>query len=347
MTAWAFILACVLALGLTPLAWMAAFRLGVVDDPDHRKIHRRPTALLGGVAVFLAIAAPVLWLSGVTPGTLALFLGASLFLLVGLIDDVWSVGAPKLAAEFGIAFLVVFGTGQTLHLPWAWAGAALTILWIVGVANAFNCLDCADGVSSSTGLVAAAAFLVLATMTHQRFEAMFAAVIVGATLGFLAYNFPPAQIFLGDAGSLALGYLVAILAVRVSPGVLSTPALAAKAVVLAIPIYDIIRVHVVRFANGERTLAGLLTSTGKDHLPHRLLDAGLSPRSVALVIAVASAATGSAGVMLATVHSVLGAVLIGVTVILAVVLLEREWGQIVRRPAPLASASGINTSDGE
>jgi UDP-GlcNAc:undecaprenyl-phosphate GlcNAc-1-phosphate transferase len=344
MILWTFLLACILSLVLTPLARVLAVRWHMVDRPDPRKIHRYSTPVLGGLAVFAAAAIPVLLLTGITRQGIAFVLGGAFFLTVGLIDDLRSVGAGKLLVEFGVAFLVVWGTGQVFHLPWPILGVALTVAWIVGVANATNCLDCADGVAAGTGLIAALAFLALAVLTHQGLGMVIAASLGGAALGFLPYNVHPARIFLGNAGSLMLGYLIAVLGVEVSSGTHSLAALAAPAVILAIPVYDIIRVHALRFLRGERAIGRLLTSTGKDHLPHRLMDRGLSSRRAALVVWVGSMTTGAAGVALATVHTVSGVVLIGLAVVLAIVLPEREG--LSPRGHPLVQAPGWHAPDG-
>ncbi len=320
-----FLMAFVLALSLTPLARALALRWHVVDQPSSRKIHRRPTPLLGGLAVYCAFAGPVLLLFGPTREILWVLLGALAFLAIGLVDDIRGFGAGKLLIEMGVAWLIVTATGTVFHLPSPSAGTVLTVLWIAGVANAFNCFDCADGVAAVSGLVAGSAFLTIALLTDQRLEGLLAAAILGAALGFLPYNFHPAGIFLGDAGSLAVGYLVAMVGVMLSPGVLSIPAMATPAVVLAIPIYDIILVHAIRFRRGQHSLRQLLTSTGRDHLPHRLMDRGLSPRSVALTVLLASAITGAAGVALAAANSLFGALIIGLAVVMALTLLEREW----------------------
>ncbi|HKV45487.1 MAG TPA: MraY family glycosyltransferase [bacterium] len=338
-----------LAFGLTPLARAAALRCRVVDLPDPRKIHAQPTPLLGGIPLFIAIGGSLMAFSALTgpvPAWLGmLVLGGVLFLTIGLVDDVQNVGAAKLLLEFIVAGFVVQTTGLTLHLPWPIAAKALTVVWIVGVANAFNCFDCADGVATGIGLVAGGSFLAIGILTRQEYVILLAIAIVGGALGFLPYNVHPAKIFLGDAGSLTLGYLIAVLGVMVSPGVLSIPGLASKGVILAIPIYDIIRVHLMRFRGGERSLRDLLTSTGKDHLPHRLLSRGVPPSSVAVVITIASLATGACGVALAMVNSVIAAAAIGLVAVAALALVEREWGS-VRLGDKTASLGGQIRSTG-
>jgi UDP-GlcNAc:undecaprenyl-phosphate GlcNAc-1-phosphate transferase len=342
----AIVTAGILALALTPLARALALRFHVVDLPENRKIHAHPVPLLGGVAVYLAVAATVLVYSGpLTRATWGVIFGGGALLGIGLVDDARNVGSVKLALEFAIAAAVVSITGLSFHLPWPAVAHLLTILWIVGVVNAFNCLDCADGVAAGIGLVCGCAFLVLAVLTHQPVEVTLAAAIVGASLGFLPFNRHPAKIFLGDAGSLTLGYFVATLGVMVSPGILSVPALAAKAVILAIPIYDILFVHFRRYRRGQRRLGELLTSTGKDHLPHRLMDRGLSHSAAAATITLAAAATGVAGITLVTVHSAVGALTIAAAVAATIGILEREWVAAVRRPGSGISAPTPSEGD--
>jgi UDP-GlcNAc:undecaprenyl-phosphate GlcNAc-1-phosphate transferase len=341
------VIAFLLALGLTPLARAVAARWNAVDWPGDRKIHGRPTPLLGGLAVFAAIGGTLLLLFGSTREVLGLLLGGALFLALGLVDDLRDFGAGKLLAEFGVAALVVAVMRAGFHLPWPLAGTLLTVLWIVGVANAFNCLDCADGAAAGAALAAGGAFLAIGAIANQRLEMLLAAAIMGASMGFLPYNLHPARIFLGDAGSLVLGYFLAMLGVMLSPGVLSIPAMAAPAVVLLIPIYDIILVHVLRFRRGERALQRLLTSTGKDHLPHRLSARGLSPHRVTMAIVAASAATGAAGVTLAAVNTASGAILIGLAVVMIVFVLERAWvATVPRAHRTLASAPEWQNPEG-
>jgi UDP-GlcNAc:undecaprenyl-phosphate GlcNAc-1-phosphate transferase len=340
------LIAFVLAVGLTPLARALASSWHVVDQPSGRKIHRRPTPLLGGLAVFGAVATTVLIVVSPTREILWVLLGGLVFLGIGLVDDVYDYGGGKLLLEIGVAWVIVTATGTVFHLPWPPLARVLTVLWIVGVANAFNCLDCADGVATAALLAAGTAFLTIALLTDQRPEGLLAAAIFGAALGFLPYNFHPASIFLGDAGSLAMGYLVGMLGVMLSPGVLSIPAMATPAVVLAIPIYDIILVHTVRYRRGQHSLRQLLTSTGRDHLPHRLMGRGLSPRNVALTILLASVITGGAGVALAAANSLFGALLIALAVVMALALLEREWLGVTPRSRDLGPRPGPENPGG-
>jgi len=244
--------------------------------------------LLGGVAVYLAFAgATLVFLRPVIGAetTLLLVAGATAFAVIGLLDDLLNMGAWKLVVEAAVVVAIVWLGGFRVILPWPYLGDILAVLWIVGVANAVNCLDSADGVASGTAAIGALALTVLAILGQRWGIAIGTAAVAGAALGFLRHNFSPARIFLGDAGSLMLGFLLAAFGAAIAmparglPGELFAPAL-----VGALPCYDFLFVHIRRYRNGVRNPLQLLTSNGKDHLPHRLLQAGFSPRQVALWI---------------------------------------------------------------
>ena len=292
--------ACALALVLTPVVRALAMRWGVLDLPAARKVHVAPTPLLGGVAVFVAFAlAAVFWLRPVIPIQVMLLLaGAAAFGVVGLIDDVWDAGAWKLVLEAVIVTAIVWAGGFRVPLPWPVAGDVLAILWIVGVANAINCLDCTDGVASGVTAIAALALAGLALILGRTGVAVGACCLAGAALGFLRYNFPPARIFLGDAGSLMMGFLLGGLgAVLVAPAI--SMEWIAPLLILSVPVFDFLAVHVLRFRRGV-SLRNIVTSTGRDHLPHRLLDAGLSPARVAWHVYRICALAGASGLALVT-----------------------------------------------
>lgn len=314
-----------IAAALTPVVRALAVRWGVVDHPQPRKIHTQPTPRLGGIAVIVAFAAATIAFAGTGAEVIGVVAGAVLFLAIGLLDDLLDSGGSKLALEFAVAWVLVLVTGEQFHVPWPGVGMLLTILWIVGVANAFNCLDCADGVAVAVGATAAAAFGAVAALTQQWVPSVFAAALAGGLLGFLPFNLLPVKTFLGNGGSLAIGYLVAALGVAVSPGVLSVPAMAIPIVVLAIPIADFLLVHLRRYRQGTRNLKKLLTSTGKDHLPHRLMGRGFSNGKMGLTVLLGSVCTGAAGFTLAATNTVFGAIATSILVIAVIVILDREW----------------------
>lgn len=289
-----------MALLLTPVCGALARLWGVLDLPAPRKLHIRPTPLLGGLATFVAFAiATALFLRPVVPGQMALLLvGAAVFGLLGLLDDLWDVGAWKLVAEAVVVTGIVWLGGFQINLPWPGSGAILAILWILGVANAVNCLDCADGIAPGIALIGGLALTGLAIALGRWGVAVAAAAMAGASLGFLRHNFPPAKIFLGDAGSLMIGFLLASLSAALAAPRVSSE-WAAPLLILGIPVLDFLFVHVRRYQQGIRNPLKLITSTGKDHLPHRLLQAGFSKRETAVRVYILSTAMAIIGIVLA------------------------------------------------
>jgi UDP-GlcNAc:undecaprenyl-phosphate GlcNAc-1-phosphate transferase len=295
-----FIAALVGGLIATPLCGALAARLGVLDVPNARKVHTRPTPLLGGVAVFAAFAVPtVLFLQPVIPVQLTLLLlGAAAFAAIGLFDDVRNVGAPKFALESAVVVAIVVLGGFRADLPWPYVGEALAVVWIVGVANAFNCLDSTDGVASGAAAISSVAIAAAALALDRGGVAIVAFALAGACLGFLRYNFAPARIFLGDAGSLMLGFLLGALSAALvgskgNPAVHAVPLL-----IMAVPVVDFLVVHYRRFEGGIRNPIKIMTSAAKDHLPHRLLAQGLSVRQTAISIYALTALTGTCGALI-------------------------------------------------
>ncbi|MDR7544454.1 MAG: MraY family glycosyltransferase [Armatimonadota bacterium] len=293
-----FILALAVAWVLTPACGWLARAVGLVDRPAPRKLHAVPTPLLGGAAVLAAVAAAVLVFARpvVREHVYLLLAGATIFAVIGLLDDARNVGAGKLAAEAAVVVGIVWAGDFRVVLPWPYLGETLVVLWIVGVANAFNCLDCADGVAAGAAAVAGLGLLALALWAGRLAVAVVAASVAGACLGFLRYNFPPARIFLGDAGSLTLGFVLASTAAVVSGGAVDPSRLLPPVLILAVPVGDFLLVHWRRYRAGVRPLTRLVTSTGKDHLPHRLLASGHSARRTAVRVYLAMGVLGAAAV---------------------------------------------------
>lgn len=290
-------------------------RFGALDAPSGRKIHRRPTPLLGGIAVFLAFAlATLMFLKPMRGDQMLLLLaGAAAFSLIGLLDDLYDVGALKLGVEAAVVVAIVWLGGVNARLPWPYAGEILAVLWILGVANAINCLDCVDGVAAGTVMVGALFVIPLALFWNHIGVAIAAAALAGSALGFLRYNFSPARIFLGDAGSLAVGFLAAALPAALIPSRLHHAALVtwiAPVLLMGVPVGDFLLVHIRRYLHGATDLRRLVTSTGRDHLPHRLLDAGLTTRQVAVRLYAATALMGASAVSLVLIGPVAAAVLL-------------------------------------
>lgn len=294
----AFLTALALSLVATPACEWLARRLGILDQPAERKLHRTPTPLLGGVAVYVSFAVATLAFARpvVDFHVQLLLLGAAAFAWIGVLDDVHSLlSVIRLAVEGLVVSLIVWAGDLRAGLPWPYLGHLLAVVWVVGVANAVNCLDCADGTAAGAAAMSSLALAAFAALWGRWAVAAAAAALCGASLGFLRYNFPPARIFLGDSGSLVLGFLLGALAAATATSLRSAQEVVALGVILALPVLDFLLVHWRRYRGGIRSLLALMASTGKDHLPHRLLAAGFSPTGVALRVSGASAFLGVAG----------------------------------------------------
>jgi UDP-GlcNAc:undecaprenyl-phosphate/decaprenyl-phosphate GlcNAc-1-phosphate transferase len=292
-----FLIALLLSLTSTPLLRRLALWVGVVDAPAARKIHAAPVPLLGGVGIYGAF---VLTLALFGPAYLrefgSILVGATLISLFGLADDRWGMSAYlKLGGQIAAATILVLAGVQVRLFDTPWLDWTLTVLWVVGITNAFNLLDNMDGLSGGVATVAAAFFLLLAAINRppQVLVGLAAAALIGACIGFLRYNLNPATIFMGDAGSLFLGFILAALAIKLR-FLASTNLVTwmAPIVVLGLPILDTSLVFVSRLRRGKNPL----TTPGKDHISHRLVALGLSRREAVLICYLIGGGFGMAAV---------------------------------------------------
>jgi UDP-GlcNAc:undecaprenyl-phosphate/decaprenyl-phosphate GlcNAc-1-phosphate transferase len=286
-----FIIAAVAAFALTPLARAMSRPLGFLDDPGHRKIHGEPMALLGGVAVFAAVALGVLaggmaWAERDARHLAGVIIGAAGSLALGLVDDKRDLkAAPKLVGQLAIALAATAcGLRVTLFLPVPALHWLLTVLWLVTVMNALNFLDNMDGLCAGVGTICALIFGGIALVHRQPLAAMLAAATAGALLGFLPWNFPRATIFLGDSGSHLTGFLLGALALLPHYYTYSNPNPTALPVViplivLALPLFDLVAVMWQRWRRGVPVYLG-----DTNHISHRFARLGLSrPAAVAVI----------------------------------------------------------------
>ena len=267
----------VLALVLTPVVRALARRMGMVAKPKIDRWHKKPTAMLGGIAIWLAVVISYLGFLPHTP-YLWVVLGASTFLfLVGLADDfIRTKPYQKLIGQvMGSAFVIYYG----LSLPWTRSSSlnmALTIFWLIGITNAVNLLDNMDGLATGIAVIGSAFLALSFISTGQLTEALTLATFAGALLGFLVYNSNPASIFMGDCGSMFIGFFLASAAlVNLSGGRSRSflPVLAVPILVLFVPIFDTTFVTILRKLSGRAASQG-----GRDHTSHRLVALGMSER---------------------------------------------------------------------
>lgn len=283
---------------LTPVLRSVATRSGWVDRPAGRKAHARATPLLGGVAVYAAVVGAMVLLPGryAVRELAGLLVGASVVSLCGLWDDRRRLSATTRLVVQTLAAVLLMVTGVHVALPVPAAlNALLTLAWIVGVTNALNLLDNVDGLAGGFASIAAFAFLVLAALNGQFLVASLAAALLGACLGFLVYNVNPATIFLGDSGSLFLGFLLAGVGIKLRfPDNQPQITWLVPILVLGVALLDTAFVFVTRALRGLNPL----TAPGLDHLSHRLIGLGLEPRrAVALLCGVAALLAIAGGVV--------------------------------------------------
>jgi UDP-GlcNAc:undecaprenyl-phosphate GlcNAc-1-phosphate transferase len=280
---------------LVPLCRRVALQRGYIARPREDRWHKKPTALLGGVA----IAATVLGLSVLTGNArpmLLPFTAGALIFVVGVTDDVLSLKpSTKLIAEIALASLLVFFDYRMHWTISLTVDTLLTLVWIVGVTNAFNLLDNMDGLCAGIALIVGASLLAgLVARAGITPESQYLALLLGATSGFLIYNMYPASIFMGDGGSLFLGLTLAALTLSTGntklgrSNVLSI--VAAPVLVLLIPIFDTTLVTISRLRSGRPVSQG-----GRDHSSHRLVAIGLSERAAVRVLWTLGAAAGLIG----------------------------------------------------
>lgn len=306
----AFLLATLLVIVLTPVAMKVAVRAGVLDHPHARRVHTKPTPRWGGLAMYAAFFLTVVILNffdhtllfdpqygwdGFNPRVLGILFGGALITTLGAVDDKYSVPAKlKLLGQilaacvlvwpiFGVR-LVNFGTDLNVVIFDAdlneLFGTIFTIIWVVVVTNTVNLIDGLDGLAAGISGIAALTFVVIAVFLKGTLgEAMLAAAVAGVCLGFLRYNFNPARVFMGDAGSHFLGFTIAALSILQNWKVATGIAFAVPVLILAVPIFDTGFAIVRRMWRGQP-----IFGADKGHLHHRLLNMGLNQRQVVLTI---------------------------------------------------------------
>jgi UDP-GlcNAc:undecaprenyl-phosphate GlcNAc-1-phosphate transferase len=343
-TAAAFILALVTAALLTPIIRRVAHQVGALDYAHcSRKVHGLPVPRLGGMAIVLAFYATLIALLFIDTSVAQLFradprhaagifVGGTAIAALGIYDDLWGTGARSMfAVQFAVAGLVyALGYrideisnpfGDTIHL--GWFGLPLTLLWIAGVVNAINLLDGLDGLAGGVALVSVGVTFVLSVMHGEPLMALVSAALAGGILGFLPYNFNPASIFMGDTGSMFLGFVLATSSIASHYQKSSTAlTVLVPVVALGLPIADTLLAIVRRALRGAP-----LFVADRDHIHHRLLGLGLSHRQTVLAMYGASVVLGAAALALASSTRWLAWAIVG-ALALALGLLLRRLGYL-------------------
>ncbi|PAV31305.1 undecaprenyl-phosphate alpha-N-acetylglucosaminyl 1-phosphate transferase [Virgibacillus profundi] len=296
----ALIISFVTTILLTPAVKKIAVKIGAVDYPNQRKVHKKVMPRLGGLSIYISF---VLWLIIFEPSNVyiwPLIVGGTIIMAVGLLDDLYELSAKvKLLGQLAAAVTVVLGGIQIdfINLPFdgklefgMWT-IPITILWIVGVTNAINLIDGLDGLAAGVSAIALLTISGLAITMGNSLAIFAGLILLGSTLGFLVYNFHPAKIFLGDTGSLFLGFMISVLAILGFKNV-TMFSIIVPMIILAIPISDTFFAMVRRLIQKKP-----ISSPDKLHLHHCLIDLGYSHRSTVLIIYFLSALFGIAAII--------------------------------------------------
>ena len=311
------LIARILSLLLVPGVAKLAVKIGAVDKPNARKVHTKIMPRMGGLAIYVSFFVVLFLSHSMSKELLGLFLGGTVLVLVGIVDDMKDIPAKvKLVGQIVAACIVVaFGVrvdfmtnifhGDTFFL--SFASIPVTVIWIVAIINAVNLIDGLDGLAAGIAIIAAATMAISGYAGGQLEMASMAMILMGATRGFLRYNFNPAKIFMGDTGSMFLGYNLAVFAVMGVAKSFTLLSLVTPILVLAIPILDTLFAIIRRKINHKP-----IFKPDKHHLHHCLLNYGFSHRDTVLIIYAVSAVLALCGLIMTYLNSTQGICLLAV-----------------------------------
>lgn len=294
---------------LTPIVRKFAFAIDALDHPDPRKIHAKPTALIGGLAVFISFLSACYVNGEISVKMKGILISGAIILIVGFIDDLKKGGLPSkvrlLSQIIATAILIHYGVVLRLftHLPWG-SGLSifLTFIWVIGITNAMNFLDGMDGLASGIAAIAAGTFFIISYQLNSPYLGFISIALSGSCVGFLVHNSKPATVFLGDTGSTTIGFTLAALGIlgNWSNG---NPLISfsVPVIVLGIPIFDMTYTTIDRFYLGKvRSLGEWFSYTGKDHFHHSLSNIGMAQQHVVLFIYLVGITLGLSAVVITT-----------------------------------------------
>lgn len=317
------------AIVLTPIVIRLSYRIGAVDKPNYRKVHVITMPRIGGLAIFGAFLIGYFVASPSDEHALGIMLGAGLIILTGFLDDMIDITPKaKLVGQIGGALLAILWGGlqiQFINLPFfgqvefGWLSIPITLIWIVGITNAINLIDGLDGLASGVSAIALVTMSIMAVIMGNIFVAVTAAVLAASILGFLFYNFHPAKIFMGDTGSLFLGYMISVLALLGFKNV-AVISLIIPIIMLGVPISDTFFAIIRRLRMNQPVFA-----PDKSHLHHCLLRVGFSHRQTVLIIYCIAMLFGIAAILFSQ-ATVWGGILLLVVLIIAIELFVEVIG---------------------
>ncbi|MCG1012316.1 undecaprenyl/decaprenyl-phosphate alpha-N-acetylglucosaminyl 1-phosphate transferase [Tepidanaerobacter sp. GT38] len=300
-----FLISMVLAYMITPQVMKLAWKIGAIDKPgDARRVHKKPMPRLGGLAIYFAFVVAGLLILPIKQASIqGILLGATVIVIVGILDDVYNLPAKvKLLGQIAAAGILIMFDVKVQLITNPFGGMFIlgkyaipaTLFWIVGITNTLNFIDGLDGLAAGIAAIAAFTMMLVNLSLEQIDGVLVMAILAGAAIGFLPYNFNPAKIFMGDTGAMFLGFVLAAQAVEGAVKSATAIALIVPILALGLPIFDTAFAILRRFVNGKPIM-----QADKGHVHHRLIAIGLSQKQAVLFMYVISISLGICSLVLA------------------------------------------------
>jgi len=311
---------------ITPQIIRLANKIGAVDIPkDNRRMHHTPIPRLGGLGIFAAFLFPSFSFSEIDLQFFGILAGASLLIILGVFDDIYSLNPwIKLIFQFLAAMIPVLNglmiqrltdfTGKQTYIELGYFAIPITLIWIVGITNAVNWIDGLDGLACGISIIACISMFVISVSVGDYVDAIIVSALLGSCFGFLPYNHNPARIFMGDTGSMFLGYMLAVLSVSGMFKLYAVISFVVPLLVLALPLADMIVNIIRRIVTGHSPM-----QADRGHIHHRLVDIGLSQKQAVLLLYIVSAILGCCA-MLFTFHGLFKIVICAISLFFVLIL---------------------------
>lgn len=305
----ALLCALIISFAATPAVKSLAHKVGAIDIPkDERRMHKRPIARMGGLAIFLGFIVSVLLFVPLTEPMRGVLFGGVIILVLGILDDIYALPAlPKFLVQIGAALVAVLHGNKIVMLSnpnifsdnpyWVlgYLSIPITVIWIVAITNAVNLIDGLDGLAVGVAAISSLTMLVIAMLINTVAVAIPMAALAGACLGFMPYNLNPAKIFMGDTGSTFLGFILATMSIQGLFKLHTIISFAVPFLLLGLPIFDTCFAILRRISKGQNPM-----SPDRSHVHHKLIDMGMNQKQAVAILYVISAILGLSAVVLTT-----------------------------------------------
>lgn len=333
----AIVMAFVLSIILTPIVKRFSIAIGATDTPDARKVHNKIMPRMGGLAIFISFIIGILFIYPEGQYTWPIIAGASIIILTGALDDLFQL-PPKLKVlgQLVAALTVILWGGvqvEFINLPFGgklefgYFAIPLTLLWIIGITNAINLIDGLDGLAAGVSSIALITISGMAVIMGDAYVAIFGSILAASTIGFLLYNFHPAKIFMGDTGSLFLGFMISVLALLGFKNI-TVISFLIPILILGVPISDTFFAIIRRIVNKKP-----ISAPDKSHLHHCLLKAGFSHKETVLVI-YGIATMFSMSAFIFSQSTLWGAILVMTVVLISIEIIVESVGLLGKEYKP-------------